>query len=198
VDTLLETFEKLNAEKPIAPSRSHWIHASFQSPDAIVRASKIGVLADVQPAWLYFDGPALEKVFGHEGMRYFFPLRSYLNAGIVIAGGSDHMIGFAYDRAVNSYNPFLGMWIAVTRKMHTGEVLFPEERITREEALRMYTTGPAYMQFNEKDRGTLEAGKLGDLVVIDRDYFTCPEDDIRKIRPEMTILDGEIVYQQQR
>jgi predicted amidohydrolase YtcJ len=113
---------------------------------------------------------------------------------VVVAGGSDHMTGFAYDRAVNSYNPFLSMWIAVTRKMRNGEVLFPEERITREEALRMYTTGPAYMQFNEKDRGSVEAGKLGDLVVIDRDYFTCPEDQIREIRPVMTILNGKVVY----
>ena len=194
VDTLLEVFEKLDAQKPMAPTRSHWIHASFQSPDAIKRAKKIGMLADVQPAWLYFDGPALEKVFGHEGMRYFFPLRTYQQEGVVTAGGSDHMIGFSYDRAVNSYNPFLGMWIAVTRKMHNGEVLYPEERISREEALRLYTTGPAYMQFNEKDRGTLEAGKLGDLVVIDRDYYSCPEDDIRKIRPVMTIINGKIAY----
>jgi predicted amidohydrolase YtcJ len=194
VDTLLETFEKLNAEKPIAASRSHWIHASFQSSDAIARARKIGMLADVQPAWLYFDGPALEKVFGHDGMRYFFPLRTYRNAGVVIAGGSDHMIGFAHDRAVNSYNPFLGMWISVTRKMHNGEVLYPEERITREEALQLYTTGAAYMQFNEKDRGSIEVGKLGDLVVIDRDYLTCPEDEIRQIRPLVTILDGKVVY----
>lgn len=194
VDVLLETFEKLNAEKPIAASRSHWIHASFQSPDAIARAKKLGILADVQPAWLYFDGPALEKVFGHEGMRYFFPLRTYLNAGIVIAGGSDHMTGFAADRAVNSYNPFLGMWISITRKMHDGRVLYPEERLTREEALRMYTTGPAYLQFNEKDRGSIEPGKLADLVVVDHDYLQCPEDQIRQIRPVMTILDGKIVY----
>jgi predicted amidohydrolase YtcJ len=194
VDVLLQTFEKLNAEKPIAPTRSHWIHASFQSPDAIARGKKIGILADVQPAWLYFDGPALEKVFGHEGMRYFFPLRSYLDAGIVIAGGSDHMIGFSYDRAVNSYNPFLGMWISITRKMRNGEVLYPEQRISRREALKMYTTGPAYLQFNDKDRGSLEAGKLADLVVIDRDYLTCPEDEIRQIRPVMTILNGKIVY----
>jgi predicted amidohydrolase YtcJ len=196
VDTLLETFEKLNAEKPIAASRSHWMHASFQSPDAIARGKKIGILADVQPAWLYFDGPALLKVFGHDGMRYFFPLRSYLNAGILIAGGSDHMIGFSSDRAVNSYNPFLGMWISITRKMHNGEVLYPEERINREEALRMYTTGPAYMQFNEKDRGTLEPGKLADMVVIDRDYLTCPDDEIRQIKPVTTILNGKIVYHQ--
>ena len=194
VDVLLETFEKLNREKPIAASRSHWIHASFQSPDAIARAKKIGVLADVQPAWLYFDGPALEKVFGHDGLRYFFPLRSYLNAGIVIAGGSDHMIGFAHERAVNSYNPFLGMWIAVTRKTSAGNVLDPEERITREEALRMYTGGPAYMQFNEKDRGSIEKGKLADVVVIDRDYLLCAEDEIKEIRPVMTILNGNVVY----
>jgi predicted amidohydrolase YtcJ len=195
VDTLLETFEKLNAEKPIAPSRSHWMHASFQSPEAIARAKKIGILADVQPAWLYFDGPALEKVFGHEGMRNFFPLRQYLNAGIILAGGSDHMIGFPADKAVNPYNPFLGMWTAVTRKMHDGRVLYPEERLTRDEALRMYTTGPAYMQFSEKDKGTLESGKLADMVVIDRDYFTCPEDDIRNIKPVTTILNGKIVYE---
>ena len=194
VDTLLETFEKLNAEKPIAPSRSHWMHASFQSPDAIARGKKIGILADVQPAWLYFDGPALEKVFGHEGMRNFFPLRQYLNAGIVIAGGSDHMIGFPADRAVNPYNPFLGMWTAVTRKMYDGRVMYPEERITRTEALRMYTTGPAYMQFSEKDRGTIEVGKLADLVVIDKDYFACPEDEIREIKPVSTILNGKVVY----
>ena len=194
VDTLLETFEKLNAEKPIAPSRSHWMHASFQTPEAIARAKKIGILADVQPAWLYFDGPALEKVFGHEGMRYFFPLRSYLDAGLILAGGSDHMIGFSGDRAINPYNPFLGMWTAVTRKMRDGRVLYPEERITREEALRLYTTGPAYMQFSEKDRGTIEAGKLADMVIIDRDYFTCPEDAIRQIKPVSTILNGKVVY----
>jgi predicted amidohydrolase YtcJ len=195
VDTLLETFEKLNAEKPIAASRSHWMHASFQSPEAIARAKKIGILADVQPAWLYFDGPALEKVFGHAGMRNFFPLRQYLNAGIVLAGGSDHMIGFPSDKAVNPYNPFIGMWTAVSRKMHDGRVLYPEERITRDEALRMYTTGPAYMQFSEKERGTLEVGKLADMVVIDRDYFTCPEDEIQRIRPVATILDGKVVYE---
>jgi predicted amidohydrolase YtcJ len=195
VDVLLDTFEKLNAEKPLGPTRSHWMHASFQTPGAIARAKKIGMLADVQPAWLYFDGPALTKVFGIEGMRWFFPLRTYLDAGMVIAGGSDHMIGFDPNNAVNSYNPFLAMWIAVTRKTIAGDVLYPEQRITREEALRMYTVNAAYLQFNEKDRGSIEAGKLGDMVVIDRDYLHCPEDEIRNIRPVMTILNGQIVYQ---
>jgi predicted amidohydrolase YtcJ len=170
------------------------MHASFQSPEAIARGAKIGILADVQPHWLYYDAPALEKVFGHEGMRYFFPLRTYLNAGIVIVGGSDHMIGFDPDRAVNFYNPFFAMWVSITRKMRDGRVLHPEEKINREEALRMFTNAPAYLHFNEKDRGSIEPGKLADLVVIDRDYLTCPEDEIRSIRPVTTYLNGKAVY----
>ena len=158
----------------------------------------MGILADVQPIWLYWDGPALEKVFGHEGMRYFIPLRTYRNSDIVLAGGSDHMIGFDKNKATNGYNPFLSMWIAVARRMSNGEVLFPEERLTRQEALEMYTSWPAYMQFNEKNRGSLERGKLADMVVIDRDYLTCAEDEIRNIQPVITILDGRVAYESGR
>jgi len=197
VDTLLDVFEKLNAERPIAPSRSLLIHASFQSPQAIARMKAMGILGDVQPIWLYLDGPAIEKVFGHAGMRYFIPLRSYRESGIVIVGGSDHMIGFSKDRAINPYNPFLSMWIAVARKMINGEVLYPEERLSRQEAIRMYTSWAAYMQFNEKNRGSIEPGKLADLVEIDRDILTCPEDQIKEIQPLITILDGKVVYTRQ-
>jgi predicted amidohydrolase YtcJ len=108
-------------------------------------------------------------------MRWFFPLKSVLNAGIPVAGGSDHMIGHDKNNAVNPYNPFLNMWICVTRKCAGVE-----ERVSREEALRMYTSSAAWLQFSEKTRGTLEAGKLADAVVIDRDYLTCPEDQIRE------------------
>jgi predicted amidohydrolase YtcJ len=195
VDTLLDVFEKLNQEQPLRPTRSLLIHASFQAPDAIARMKRMGILADVQPIWLYWDGPALEKVFGHEGMRYFIPLRTYRNSDIVLSGGSDHMIGFDKNTATNGYNPFLSMWIAVARRMSNGEVLFPEERLTRREALEMYTSWPAYMQFNEKNRGSLERGKLADMVVIDRDYLTCAEDEIRNIQPVITILDGRVAYE---
>jgi predicted amidohydrolase YtcJ len=125
-------------------------------------------------------------------MRYFIPLRSYLDAGVVIAGGSDHMIGHDRNRAVNPYNPFLSMWIAVARKTTQGKAVHPEERITRAEALRMHTIGAAWLQFADDTRGSLEPGKLADLVVIDRDYLTVPEDDIRNIQPVMTIVDGKV------
>ncbi|MBV8820616.1 MAG: amidohydrolase, partial [Acidobacteriaceae bacterium] len=136
VDAFLDAMEALNREKPLAPSRSHLIHASFQSADAIARQKRLGVLADVQAAWLYLDGPALERVFGVDGMRMFYPLRSYLDSGVVIAGGSDHMIGHDKNRATNPYNPFLSMYVAVTRRTRSGEVIHPEQRISRADALR--------------------------------------------------------------
>jgi len=136
--------------------------------------------------------PALERVFGEEGMRYFFPLRSYLDAGIVVAGGSDHMIGYDKNRAVNPYNPFMGLWTSVTRRTIRGTVIHPEERVTREEAPKMHAIWGAYRQFSEKKKGSIEPGKLADLVVIDRDYLTCPEDQIRDIQPVMVIVDGRI------
>jgi hypothetical protein len=194
IDGFLQALAALDREAPIAPTRSHLIHASFQSPAAIAEMKRMGVLADVQPAWLYLDSPALEKVFGSDGMRYFFPLRSYLDAGIGIAGGSDHMIGHDKNSATNPYNPFLGLWTAVTRLNTRNEVVHAEERITRAEALRMYTTGAAYRHFAENSRGSIERGKLADLVVIDRDYLTCPEEEIRRIEPIAVMIGGRIVH----
>lgn len=194
IDGFLDAMQALDREKPLRPSRSHLIHASFQSPAAIERMKEIGILADVQPAWLYLDSAALEKVFGNEGLRYFFPLRSYLDAGIVVAGGSDHMIGHDKNRATNPYNPFLGMWTSVTRINSSGAVIHPEQKATRAEALKMYTLWGAYRQFAESSRGSLEAGKLADLVVIDRDYLSCPESEIRSIEPVMVMIGGRIAY----
>jgi predicted amidohydrolase YtcJ len=195
IDAWLDCLEALNDERPIAPSRSFVMHATFQSPEAIARMRKMGILADVQSQWLYLDGAALEMVFGHAGMRYFSPLRTYRNAGILLAAGSDHMIGWDKNKAVNPYNPFLSMWIEIARRTDRGEVIYPEERLTREEALRTHTIWAAYMQFAEKTKGSIEPGKLADLVVIDRDYLTCPEDQIKEIEPVTTILNGRIVFQ---
>jgi len=194
IDGFLQALTELDKEKRIAPTRSHIIHASFQSPEAIAEMKRLGVLADVQPAWLYFDSPALEKVLSAKAMRSFFPLRSYIDAGIKLAGGSDHMIGHDKNSATNPYNPFLGMWTAVTRLNSSGEVVHPEERISREEALKMYTIWAAYRHFAENSRGSIEAGKLADLVVIDRDYLTCAAEEIRRIEPVRVMIDGKLAY----
>ncbi|HZT37850.1 MAG TPA: amidohydrolase [Bryobacteraceae bacterium] len=194
IDNFLDALEALDREKPIAPTRSHVMHASFQSPEAIARMKRMGVLADVQAPWLYLDGPALEKVFGYDGMKYFYPLRSYIDAGIFIAAGSDHMIGHDKNSAVNPYNPFLSLWTEVTRLTTAGKVMHPEQRISRAEALKTHTIWAAYLQFAEKERGSIEPGKLADMVVIDRDYLTCPEAEIREIQPIITVIDGRVAY----
>jgi hypothetical protein len=192
IDTLLDVFERLNRDRPIAGERHHVMHGSYMSAEAIARMRKLGVAVDAQPGWMYFDVPALEKVFGLGNMRLFFPLQSFLKNGIPVAGGSDHMIGWDKNAAVNPYNPFLNLWMCVARKTRDGADFYTEERVSREEALRMYTTGAAWLQFSEKERGSIEVGKMADLVVIDRDYLTCPEDEIRRIEPVMTFVGGEL------
>jgi predicted amidohydrolase YtcJ len=194
IDILLDVFERLDKDKPIAPTRSHVMHGSFMSPDALQRMKRMGIVADVQPHWLHLDVPALRRVFGLDNMRWFFPLRSMIDMGIVTAGGSDHMIGYDKDKAVNPFNPFYGMWMSITRRTTEGQVVYPEECVTREQALKMFTIWPAYMIFDEKVKGTIEEGKFADLTVIDRDYFKCPEDEIREIQPVLTIVGGHVRY----
>ena len=194
VDTLLDVFTTLDRERPIAPSRSHLIHASFMSAESIARARKLGILVALQPDWYYRDGSALQKVMSRQAMRYFIPMHSLLNAGVIFAGGSDHMVGWDKNTSVNAYNPFLGMWVAIARKTIQGEIIFPEERLDRKDALRMYTTWAAYLERTEKSRGSIEVGKFADMVVLDRDYLTCPEDEIKEIAPVMTIINGRIAY----
>jgi predicted amidohydrolase YtcJ len=193
IDALLDAFQQLDREKPIAPSRSHVMHGSFMSEEALNRMQRMGVLVDVQPGWLHFDVPALKKVFGLENMRYFFPLRSFIDRGIVVAGGSDHMIGHDKNTAVNAFNPFFNMWASITRRTREGEVIYPQEKISRQEALKMWTIWAAYLQFAEKTRGSIEPGKFADFVVIDRDYLGCAEEDIRRIEPVATIVNGRVV-----
>lgn len=194
IDTLLDVFERLDREKPIGNERHHVMHGSFMSEEALRRMKRLGVAIDAQPGWLHFDVPALQRVFGQENMRWFFPLRSFVQQGIPVAGGSDHMIGHGKDAAVNAFNPFFNLWACISRTMRDGQPFYPEERVSREDALRMYTNGAAWMQFAERDRGSIEVGKYADLVVIDRDYLTCPEKQIREIRPILTMVHGRSVY----
>ncbi len=194
IDILLDVFEALDKEKPIRETRSQVMHGSFMSAEAVARMKKMGILADVQPGWLHLDVPALEKVFGYRTMRYFFPLQSFAQAGIVMAAGSDHMIGHDKDKAVNPFNPFFSMWMAITRRTTEGKVIYPEEKITREQALRMYTNGSSHLHFSEKKTGSLEAGKYADLVMIDRDLLTCAEDEIRAIQPLATMVEGKLRF----
>ena len=104
------------------------------------------------------------------------------------------MVKLDPDASINPYNPFLAMWSVITRKTDAGNVFNPEEAITREQALKMYTINNAYASFEENLKGSIEAGKLADLVVLSDDILTCPDDRIREIKPLLTIVNGRTVF----
>lgn len=196
VHALLEAYEEVDRKTPIRKTRPCVTHANFMSKEAIEKLPKLGVVVDMQPVWLYLDTRTLMAQFGNERLRYFQPLKSIFAAGAIAGGGSDHMQKIGSLRAVNPYNPFLGMWTTIARqaKWHDG-VLHSEEALSREQALRFYTINNAYLMFLEDQVGSLEEGKRADLIVVDRDLLTCPADDIKDTRVLRTYLGGKLVYQ---
>ena len=195
LDVLLDAYEAADRERSIRGRRFTVTHGNFPDRRAIARARELGVAFDCQPAWLYLAGPVIKDVFGPERMSHFLPLRSLFDARVVVAGGSDHMTRFDPRTATNPYHPFLGMWIAVTRRTVDGSVLNPEQRIDRLEALRMWTLNGAYLTFEEELKGSIEPGKLADLIVISKDYLACPAEEIKDIEVLLTVVGGKVVYQ---
>ena len=193
-DLLLEAFEEADREESIRDRRFTLIHSNFHNEHSIAKAKQLGVLVDVQPAWYHLDGPALAEVLGPERMKTFQPLRSLFDAGLIVAGGTDHMIKFDARTAINPYHPFYGMWMAITRETVSGDVFNPEQRLSREQALKMWTWNAAYHSFDENVKGSIEPGKLADMVVISKDYLSCPEQEIRNIEALKTIVGGMVVY----
>jgi predicted amidohydrolase YtcJ len=195
VHNLIAAYEEVNREIPVRSTRPCITHCNFMSAEAIERMAKLGIVADIQPAWLYLDTRTLTAQFGYDRLRFFQPLRTCFAQNVIVGGGSDHMQKIGSFRSVNPYNPFLGMQTAVTRKArwYDGQ-LHPEEALTREQALRFYTINNAYVIFREQDVGSIEPGKRADLAVLDQDLLACPEEKIRDTRVLRTYLDGKLVY----
>ncbi len=195
VHALLDAYEEVNRQTPVGPTRPCLTHSNFMSSEAIAKAARLGVVVDLQPAWIYLDAATLKAHFGDDRLRYFQPLRSLFEAGVVAGGGSDHMQKIGPLRSINPYDPFLGMWVAITRRAKGLEGrLHPEESLSREQAIRFYTINNAKLLFLEDQIGSLEAGKQADFVILDRDLLTCPEHEIAMTRPLATYLDGKCVF----
>jgi predicted amidohydrolase YtcJ len=197
MDVLLDSYEFVNRITPIKERRFCITHANFPSQHNLERCRALGVCADVQPAWLWKDGATQLSILGPERMRWFQPYKSWLEY-TTIGGGSDHMLRFDPFESTNPWSPWLGMWVAVTRNTERGNPLNPSEALSREQALRLYTINNAYLHHEEKVKGTLEPGKLADLIVVDRDVLTCPVDEIRGVKVLTTVLNGDVVYQRGR
>ncbi len=195
VDLLLDVYREVNNTKPISDLRWSIIHGNFFTKEAIEKMKQLNVYADAQPAWFYKDADAMKYLLGEEIIKTFQNYRSLMNAGIMVNGGSDHMVGFDPNTSINPYNPFIGMYTVVTRKTERGMVILPEEAITREEALKMYTINNAYASFEEKIKGSIEPGKLADMAVLSADLYDCPAEQIQNIVSDMTIVGGKVVFE---
>src|SRR5439155_18647848 len=158
VDVLLDCYEAIQKETDIRERRFVISHANFQSANNFARCHELGIVADIQPAWLYKDGASLLKTLGKPRMKWFQPLRSWFDNGLTIGGGSDHMVILDSVASTNPWNPWLGMWIALTRQTERGGVHNPGERLTREQAIRFYTINNARLNFDDREKGSLEPG----------------------------------------
>ncbi|MBI3866562.1 MAG: amidohydrolase [Planctomycetia bacterium] len=195
VQTLIDAYSEINADLPLRDRRPCITHCNFLSAEAIETMQRLGIVADLQPAWLWLDGETLKAQFGNERLAFFQPYKTLFDRGIVIGGGSDHMQKIGSLRSVNPYNPFLGMWITLTRlPRRADQPLHPEQKITREQAIRLYTINNAFLTFEEKEKGSLERGKLADFIVLKQDILTCPAEAVRDITVDQTYLGGKLIY----
>lgn len=195
VDKVLDAVELAAKDVAIQSKRFCFIHAYFPDPATAERIKRLGCTVDTQPAWYYKDMDALVSIFGEKRVENFIGVGAWLKAGVRVAANTDHMIGYDPDHGFNPFNPFLTMWIMVTRQTGSGKVYGPAQRIDRMDALRSMTLNGAYLSFDEDKIGSLENGKYADLAVLDRDYLTCPEEEIRRIKVLMTIVAGKVVHE---
>jgi predicted amidohydrolase YtcJ len=186
---ILDIYEKAFADHPKKTGlRWRVEHAQHLHPDDIERFSKLGVIASMQGVHCTSDGPWVVKRLGEKRSREgAYVWRRLIDSGAIVSNGTD--------TPVEDVDPIAGFHALVTRRMKNGETFYPEQRITREEALRAYTKNAAYAAFEENRKGSLAPGKLADIVILSRDILTVPEDEILKTKVVTTIVGGKVVYE---
>jgi predicted amidohydrolase YtcJ len=186
----LDAFEIALQAVPVEDHRLRVEHAQILAPEDIPRFKELGVLPSMQPTHCTSDFPwALDRL-GAERAKGAYAWRSLIDTGVIIPCGSDFPVELIY--------PMHGIYSAVTRRHQDGtpaEGYFPEQRMTREEALKGFTIWAAYAGFTEDWLGSLEPGKRADLIVLDRDIMKVEVEKIPDTKVLLTVFDGEIVYE---
>lgn len=185
IEMLLNTIEKANKFFPRPEARHRIEHAGIASPDLVYRMKKLNVLPIPNPAFIYEFGDGYVKDYG-ERAKQMYPLGDYISSGIIAAIGSDC--------PVTTYEPMLGLYAALTRKTQNGKIIGENKRIALLDAIRMYTINGAYASFEEKIKGSIEPGKLADLVLLDRSLLQADIEEIPEIQVEWTMIDGNFVF----
>jgi predicted amidohydrolase YtcJ len=184
IDAFLDQIEAINKEHPIKGLRWTLAHINQINASQIERMKRLGMYAAVHP-WAVINGAIMHEGFG-DGADDMPPLRTLQNSGIMWGLGTD-------GTAANQTLPFMTLYFAVTGKMVGGTKVI-RQTISREDALIAHTRKNAYFVFQEDNLGSIQPGKLADLVVLDRDYLTIPADQIKDIKPVMTMVAGRFVF----
>lgn len=187
IDAGLDAIEEAQRRMPVEDMRHRIEHNSCCTPKQLERIKALGVAPSSSIGYMYGIGDDYVENFGPERVRWLHPHRTMQEMGIVAGGNNDY--------PVTSYSPFVQIYEAVTRRTRTGQVVSPEECISVEDAIRLYTWNGAYIGKEEDIKGSIEPGKLADMVVIDRDILSVPHEEIKDIQVLTTIADGKIVYQ---
>jgi predicted amidohydrolase YtcJ len=186
VGTMLDAFEAAQEEYKRPDPRHRVEHALWPGEASLRRIRKAGIVISTHPQFIYAWGDRWMEGGGPR-VPEFVPLRSFLDDEISVALGAD-------PPAFPLWQPQYSLWQAVARVTRGGRRFSSGEAISIREALRLQTMGSAYTAFQERDVGSLEKGKLADMVVWDRDFLTIPTEDIREAKACMTILGGKIVF----
>jgi predicted amidohydrolase YtcJ len=188
-DLVVEALTRVMEKQPRQDTRHSIIHAYFPTPRAMELMSRYKIAAVLQPTFIYYEGELLFRDVGDERAHRFKPARTYLENGILITASSDV-------ESTVSANPFNAMYSLITRKNRFGQVIGPNEGISRTQALSAYTEAGSWLTREEKLKGIISLDKLADMAVLDRDYFTVSDEEIKDIRVVMTLVGGKVFWQQ--
>ena len=194
-NVLLNYLEELNKQNGKRDRRFRLVHAQVLAPQDFKRLGELGVVAEVQPFHLSDDMRWMEERIGSERTKGAYAFKSIQSSGAVLCFGTDWPGTSASEYPIN---PLLGLYAAVTRQTLTGQPAagwFPNERITIEEALKAYTYGTAYANFEEKSKGSISIGKVADLTVLSKNLLKVQPKEFLTTNVIYTIVDGKIVYE---
>jgi predicted amidohydrolase YtcJ len=173
-------------EIPQSDHRHRIEHCSVCTPSLAKRVASLGIMVVTQPSFIYYNGERYLRTVPDSNLKHLYPIATLLKSGVRVAGSSDCPIVPA--------SPLIGIYSAVSRRAENGEFVLPEERISSLEAIQLYTNFAAETTFEETIKGSIVPGKLADMVVLSSDPTELPIDEIKDMKVEMTILNGEIVW----
>lgn len=185
IEMYLNCVEKALEVSPRNNHRHRIEHAGISSPDLQERMKKLGMIPIPNPPFPYEFGEIYVEHYG-ERVNHMYPVRDFIDRGIMAAGGSD--------APVTDYNPLLGIHVAVNRKSKSGMAIGLNQSISLMEAIKLYTWNGAYASFEEEIKGSIEVGKLADLVILNDSILSVNPNQIKDLKVETTIIDGEIIY----